>query len=148
MHKPGAGVLLVLAGALLLPGCAKKADETPATPPGAPNTAPGGATSPPGPGGAVGEAARDAGQAVENTVRGVGQSIENAALTAKVKNALMLAKGIDTSKLNVDTTKEGVVTLKGSVPTAEMKNLAAKTAKNVAGVTQVKNALMVAASGK
>jgi hyperosmotically inducible protein len=70
--------------------------------------------------------------------------MSNAALTAKVKNALLIAKGVDASKINVDTTSDGVVTLKGTARTAEMKTLAEKAAKQVAGVKSVRNQLTVA----
>jgi hyperosmotically inducible protein len=121
--------MLALVAVLALGGCQKR-EESP--------------NQPPGPPGGARETARDAGQAVENAVEGVGQAAGNAVLTAKVKNALMISKDLDTSKLNVDTTKDGIVTLKGSVTTAAMKDRAARVAKQVAGVKGVKNELVVA----
>jgi hyperosmotically inducible protein len=131
--------MLALAGMIALVGCQNRADRGPASdqPPG-----------PPGPAARAGEAARDAGQAAGNAVESVGQAAENAALTARVKNALLIAKDMDTSNLNVDTTKEGVVTLKGTVPTAAMKERAAKLAKQVAGVNRLRNELAVAAQAR
>jgi hyperosmotically inducible protein len=140
MRKTGMRVFIVVAGSLLLAGCAQRGERTeqPQAPPGAPNAAS-------EPRSEAGEAARSAGQAAEEAVRGAGQAAENAVLTAKVKNALIITRGIDTSNLNVDTTKDGVVTLRGSVPTAEMKRLVEKTAKNVEGVRAVRNTLSVGA---
>lgn len=63
-------------------------------------------------------------------------------LTAKVKNALIVSK-VDTGSLNVDT-KNGVVMLKGTVPSAQQKSLAEKIAKSTQGVKSVKNHLAVA----
>ncbi len=63
-------------------------------------------------------------------------------LTAKVKNALIVSK-VDTGSLNVDT-KNGVVMLKGTVPSAQQKALAAKIASSTQGVKSVKNHLAVA----
>jgi len=65
-------------------------------------------------------------------------------MTGKVKNALITSK-VDTRKLNVDT-RNGVVTLNGSVPTASQKSQAEKVAKQVSGVTTVKDNLTVGAA--
>jgi len=65
-------------------------------------------------------------------------------MSGKVKNALITSK-VDTRKLNVDT-KNGVVTLNGSVPTASQKSQAEKVAKQVSGVTTVKDNLTVGAT--
>lgn len=126
-----APLVLATVLALSLSGCRK--DDT-ATTPGAPPGAPGSPSAPGPPGGAGTTADAD---------RSVGQVGEDAVMTGKVKNALIVSK-VDTTKLNVDTSN-GVVTLKGSVPTASQKATAEKVAKQVEGVTTVKNSLIVGA---
>jgi hyperosmotically inducible periplasmic protein len=64
-------------------------------------------------------------------------------MNSKVKNALIIEK-VDASKVTVES-KDGTVTLDGSVPTAAQKALAEKAAKQVAGVTSVKDNLTVGA---
>jgi hyperosmotically inducible periplasmic protein len=125
-------LLLAAALAASLSGCRGK-DETANTPPGAPPGAPSGPSARTAPAG---------GTAAEPD-RGVKQVSDDVVLTGKVKNALMVSK-VDTGKLNVDTVN-GVVTLKGSVPTASQKATAEKVAKQVEGVSSVKNSLSVGA---
>jgi len=60
-----------------------------------------------------------------------------------VKNALMTQK-VDVSHVTVES-KDGTVTLSGSVPTAGQKALAEKAAKQTAGVKTVKDNLTVGA---
>ena len=62
----------------------------------------------------------------------------------RVKNALIIARDMDTSNLNVNSW-EGVVTLSGSVPTAAMKQRAERLAREVDGVRSVRNELTVTA---
>jgi hyperosmotically inducible protein len=134
MKVPPARLLAATTLALCLVGCQNR-QETATTPPGAPPGAPPGSQAgspPPGEGGTT--AAAD---------RGVGQVGKDVGLTAKVKNALILSK-VDAGDLDVDT-KNGVVSLNGSVPTTAQKSLAEKTAKQVDGVSSVKNNLKVAA---
>lgn len=130
--------MLALSGILALAGCQNRAEraENPDQPPGAPAATETRRET--------GEAGRDAGQAVEGAVEGVAQAGENAVLTAKVKNALIIARDMDTSNLNVDS-QDGVVTLKGSVPTTAMKQRAERLARQVEGVQSVRNELTVAA---
>jgi hyperosmotically inducible protein len=64
-------------------------------------------------------------------------------LTSKVKNALIVSK-VNTSKVTV-TSKDGVVTLTGAVPTASQKTQAGIAAKATSGVSSVKNNLAVSA---
>jgi len=123
-------LLLATALAMSLSGCRAK-DQTATSPPVGPSGGPPGPTAGgPPPGGTATEPGR-----------GVGQMSGDAVLTGKVKNALMVSK-VDTGKLNVDSAN-GVVTLKGSVPTASQKAMAEKVAKQVAGVSSVKNSLTV-----
>jgi hyperosmotically inducible protein len=141
MQRQAIGAVLVLGLGLVLGGCNKQ-NETASTgaPPGGPGATAPGPGGPPGPGGMASNAATSAGEAAHT----IGQTAANVALTAKVKNTLNTTKNLNTSRLNVDTTGDGVVTLKGSVPTAGQKVLAEKTAKHVEGVKAVKNELTVA----
>src|SRR5690242_20653933 len=113
MLRRGIGTATGLALLVILTGCHTGSEGTESTAPPAPGPAA------PGPGG---------------TAPGrPGQPAGNSVLTAKVKNAL-ITKGVDTSKITIDTTADGSVTLKGSVPKAEQKTLAEKLAKQVPGV--------------
>jgi hyperosmotically inducible periplasmic protein len=138
MQRRAIGAVLALALGLALGGCSKQNETAGTAPP--PPGGPAGPANGPGPGGMPGGAPNAAGEASHT----IGQPAANAALTAKVKNTLNTTKGLRTSKLNVDTTADGVVTLKGSVPTAGQKALAEKTAKQVEGVKSVKDELTVA----
>jgi hyperosmotically inducible periplasmic protein len=66
-----------------------------------------------------------------------------AALTTKVKSALAADVGMKTvTSIDVDS-KDGVVTLKGKVDSADLKKKAGDIAKKVSGVKSVKNELKV-----
>jgi hyperosmotically inducible protein len=69
--------------------------------------------------------------------------VDDAAVTAKVKAALMAESGVDGTKINVDTTN-GRVTLKGEVPSKTMIDRAVQVAKGVEGVKDVDNRLSAA----
>jgi hyperosmotically inducible protein len=66
----------------------------------------------------------------------------DAALTAKVKTALSLNKRVPVSSINVDS-ENGVVTLRGEVPTDDSRNAAQQIAQDTPGVQQVNNHLYV-----
>src|SRR5262245_53249296 len=73
----------------------------------------------------------------------VSSTAAGATLTTKVKSALAADVGLRTvTGIDVDS-KDGVVTLKGKVDTAEHKKQAEKVAKQVDGVKSVKNQLKV-----
>ena len=71
---------------------------------------------------------------------GVGAMVTDTAITAKVKSKLMGDKRLDKSDINVTTTN-GVVTLEGSVSSAQAKSLAAAETKSIDGVKSVDNNL-------
>ena len=71
---------------------------------------------------------------------GVGAMVTDTAITAKVKSKLMGDKLLDKSDINVTTTN-GVVTLEGSVSSAQAKSLAAAETKSIDGVKSVDNNL-------
>ena len=73
----------------------------------------------------------------------VSSGAAGAALTTKVKTALAKDEGLKTmTDIDVDS-KDGVVTLKGKVDSADMKKKAGDIAKKVSGVKSVKNELKV-----
>ncbi|TDR47636.1 osmotically-inducible protein OsmY [Tahibacter aquaticus] len=79
--------------------------------------------------------------------RSFGQAAEDATITATVKSKLLWSEHTDGLDINVDTAS-GVVTLRGKVPTAEGKDLAARYAANTGGVRKVNNELVVASDAK
>ena len=73
----------------------------------------------------------------------VSSGTAGAALTTKVKSALAADAGMKTvTNIDVDS-KDGVVTLKGKVDSADLKKKAGDIAKKVSGVKSVKNELKV-----
>jgi len=65
----------------------------------------------------------------------------------KVKLALLFHRNVNFSKTTVEV-KDGVVTLKGEASSAAQKELTAEYAKDIEGVTGVKNEMTVAAAPK
>lgn len=78
------------------------------------------------------DAAARAGASVDKAATAAG----DAALTAKVKAALMAEPGIDSLAIDVDTTN-GRVTLSGNVDTPQHRQRALQVARGVEGVTGV-----------
>jgi len=72
-------------------------------------------------------------------------AVDDAAITAKVKTAILAEPGLKATEINVDT-KDAVVTLTGAVPSAPLKDRAKEIATNVSGVKSVQDNL-VAQSG-
>jgi hyperosmotically inducible protein len=68
------------------------------------------------------------------------ETSEGAALTGKVKTALSLSKRIPSDKINVDS-EDDIVTLRGEVPSDEVRELAESIARDVPGVSDVHNHL-------
>jgi osmotically-inducible protein OsmY len=64
--------------------------------------------------------------------------IHDAALTAEVKMALAVKRGVAATEINVDT-DQGVVTLRGQVDSQAERQLAVMVAKDVHGVKDVVN---------
>jgi hyperosmotically inducible periplasmic protein len=75
-------------------------------------------------------------------VKAAGRKIADAEITTAVKTKLLGVKDVIANDINVDT-DQGVVTLKGSVPTDAQKTRAAEIARNTAGVRSVVNELTV-----
>lgn len=74
------------------------------------------------------------------------EAMSDAAITGKVKAAVMAEPGIRSLKIDVDT-KDGVVTLNGKIDTQEQKNRAMQVAQGVDGVKSVVDHLTLGASG-
>ena len=77
--------------------------------------------------------------------RTVGEAAGDAAVTAKVKAALLAEKGVDGMRINVDT-RDGNVTLSGNVPEPAQVERATQVARGIEGVKGVDNRLRVGAS--
>lgn len=73
-------------------------------------------------------------------------TIDNAALTTKVKAALLADELVKGTQINVDSSN-GVVTLNGAVDSAAHMERAEQVARGVSGVTRVQNNLTASAGG-
>lgn len=87
-------------------------------------------------------AASSAGERVAAATEAAGDKMGDAAITAKVKTALMAEPGIRSLEINVDT-RDNNVTLAGTVPSAEVKVRAMQIAQGVEGVRSVSDQLVV-----
>ncbi|MDR5833304.1 BON domain-containing protein [Caballeronia sp. LZ034LL] len=74
----------------------------------------------------------------------MGQKVDDSAVTTKVKAELLGAKNVKSTHIHVKT-RSGVVSLTGTVPSAEDKTAAEEVVSNVSGVASVKNHLKIAA---
>lgn len=74
--------------------------------------------------------------------RSAGQIARDGGITASVKTKLIANKHVDALDINVDT-YDGVVTLRGDVPTQIARTQAQAEAVTVAGVKSVKNEVRV-----
>jgi osmotically-inducible protein OsmY len=79
-----------------------------------------------------------AGCASSPTQESTGQYIDDTAITAKVKTAIFNDPGLKSLEINVETFK-GVAQLSGFVSSRDDINRAVEIARNVDGVTSVKN---------
>lgn len=76
------------------------------------------------------------------TKEGTGEFVDNAAITAKVKAALLKDEMLKSSEISVETFK-GVVQLTGFVGYQAEADMAARLAAKVPGVTSVKNDIRI-----
>jgi hyperosmotically inducible protein len=74
----------------------------------------------------------------------MGEKIDDASITAQIKMAFLTHHSTSAFKTGVDT-KDGVVTLSGSAANGAGKDMAAKVAGNVNGVTNVINNMIITA---
>lgn len=79
---------------------------------------------------------------VERQVESAGAAIDDAAITGKVKAALLADSRVKGFAIDVDT-KANVVTLTGAVASAETRDQAVQIAKGVSGVKDVTNNLSI-----
>lgn len=87
------------------------------------------------------------GDAVSDAWSGLTGSAKDAYITTAVKSRLLLDDDTPGTEINVDT-EDGVVTLFGTVPTAEAKVKAEREAKKAAGVERVVNELEIGGAKK
>ncbi len=85
-------------------------------------------------------AASDAGQAIKHAYHGTATAVSDSAITAKVKTGLHENKITTGSDIHVDTVA-GVVTLKGTVASADASSNAQQVAQQTNGVKEVRNEL-------
>jgi osmotically-inducible protein OsmY len=87
-------------------------------------------------------AAAEARQALDT----VGQKLKETKYTGSVKAAFELNRELAPLSIDIDSTEDGVVTLKGAVPSEELKALAGRVAASVPGVARVNDQLVVSAA--
>ncbi len=73
-------------------------------------------------------------------------AVDDTAITTKVKADIIAEPGLSALKIDVDT-KDGVVTLTGTVDSAAMKDRAQQVAQGVSGVKSVVDNLVVKSQG-
>ena len=76
------------------------------------------------------------------TGKTAGENVDDATITAQVKTKLAAEKPATLTKVDVDTNK-GVVYLRGNVETATIRSRATEIARQVAGVRDVVNNLVI-----
>ena len=84
--------------------------------------------------------------ATERAATKTGAAVEDATITTKVKSAVLAEPGLKTLQIGVDT-KEGVVTLSGTVDTPVLKDRAMQIAQQVDGVRSVVDNLSIKTAG-
>jgi len=90
----------------------------------------------------VDRAADKMANATDQAVTKTGAAVEDAAITAKVKSAILAEPGLKSLQIDVDT-KNAVVALNGTVDKPELKARAAQIAQSVGGVRSVQDNLVV-----
>lgn len=80
--------------------------------------------------------------ATERAATKTGVVVEDATITTKVKSAVLAEPGLKTLQIGVDT-KDGVVTLSGTVDTPVLKERAMQIAQQVDGVRSVVDNLSI-----
>ena len=73
---------------------------------------------------------------------GTGEYIDDAVITTKVKSAIFEQPNLKSAEINVETFK-GIVQLSGFVSSRDSANTAVMVARNVKGVTSVKDDMRV-----
>ncbi len=131
--------LSLLAAATLLVACDRKTTVT-ETPAGTTATTSSTTTVAPS------TAASNAMSATASAMDKAGDAAGDAMVTGKVKTALLADPDVKGLRIDVDT-KNGVVTLQGTVDSAALKDRATQVAQGVSGVRSVDNNLAVKTTG-
>jgi osmotically-inducible protein OsmY len=84
----------------------------------------------------------EAGEVATNAIDKTTRVVSDVSITATIKGKMLATKGLPASTIDV-TTKNNVVTLAGSVQTAQQKQLATQVAQHSPGVNKVVNQLAV-----
>jgi hyperosmotically inducible protein len=125
-NRPSALLVALAAGTLLIAGCDQRA-----------------------PAGSTAARADSATDKVETTVSNAANktatATEDAAITAKVKAAILAEPGLKSLQINVDT-NDKTVTLTGNVDNADLKERAKQIASSTSGVKGVVDQLNVKSS--
>ena len=125
-NRPSALLIALAAGTLLMAGCDQRA-----------------------PAGSMAAKADRATDKVETTVSNAANKTasasEDAAITAKVKAAILAEPGLKSLQINVDT-NDKKVTLTGNVDNADLKERAKQIASSTSGVKEVVDQLNVKSS--
>lgn len=96
-------------------------------------------------GSTIGQVAKNVAGAVRDGAQEVASDAGAGKQTVDIKAALMAAKGIDATHIDVDTdANTRTVTLKGTVPTASQRTAAADLARDKAQGYRIRNLLTVA----
>ncbi len=125
-NRPSALLITLAAAALLIAGCDQRA--------------PAGSTQ-----AKVDQAATKVENAVSNAADKTAAATDDAAITAKVKAALLAEPGLKSMQINVDTSS-ATVTLSGNVDTADMRERAKQVASGTSGVKSVVDQMTIKAS--
>jgi osmotically-inducible protein OsmY len=86
--------------------------------------------------------AHTSGCAATNTSESTGQYVDDTTITTKVKSALLSDDAVKSFEIKVETYK-GIVQLSGFVDNDDQRSAAARDAKAVPGVVDVKNNLTI-----
>ena len=132
-NRTPVAVLSMLAAAALLAACEKKTTTVTDTPSATTSTSTTVAPSP---------TASSAMTATTNAATKAGEAVGDAAVTAKVKTALLADDNVKGLRIDVDT-KDNVVTLNGSADSKANADKAVTIAKGIDGVKSVSSNLTV-----
>jgi hyperosmotically inducible periplasmic protein len=95
----------------------------------------------------VEQGAKTAGKQLREAAGQAGKAVEGATVTARVKGRLLTEKGLENTKIDVDSTGHSVV-LKGTVQNKQQAELAERVAAKTEGVEKVTNSLTIVPAGK
>jgi hyperosmotically inducible protein len=88
------------------------------------------------------DTAKDAARKTRDTAATSGEAVTDGWITTKVKSSFVGEDALEDSDIDVDT-KNGVVTLKGTVASEAGRARAVAVAKKIEGVKQVKDELKI-----